>query len=119
MSVHPYRRSTLGRINRIGWAFLMLVGLALIVVLFFIKTRALEARAEVRQLQRVLDASQASVKMLEVEIAHLESPARIRQLSESYLDLHPVDAERVLTMDEAASSFAKEKPAPDNSAGEP
>ena len=102
---HMYSFTQPKRMGRVGWGFLMLIGVAMMVVLFFTKTRALEAKAELRQLRHVVLQEKAAIKMLEAEIAHLESPQRVHELAKTHLHLEPVPASRVLTMDEAASLF--------------
>jgi len=103
---------TVARIGRMGWALLMLIGVALIIALYFVKTRAAQARAHVNQLEHTLEQEQASVRMLNAEIAHLENPDRLRELSEQHLGLEPVDANRVLSLQEAVQRIPK-KPSPD------
>jgi cell division protein FtsL len=112
LNPHMYSFTQPKRMGRVGWSFLMLIGVAMMVVLFFTKTRALEAKAELRQLQHVVLQEKAAIKMLEAEIAHLESPQRVHQLAKTHLQLEPVPASRVLTMDAAAALFLE----PENTA---
>jgi len=95
------------RIGRLGWFLLMMIGVGLIVVLYSIKTRALQAKAQVKQLEYTLAREKAEVQMLGAEIAHLENPERLRTLGSTHLDLHPVDAERVLDLEQAAKQIPK------------
>lgn len=104
------RTRTVARIGRFGWTVLMLVGVALIVALYFVKTRASQARALVNNLEHTLEQEQAGVRMLNAEIAHLENPERLRELSNEHLDLHPTEAERTLTLKQAAQKIPKKLP---------
>ena len=104
------RRHAVARIGRLGWAVLMLVGVALIVALYFVKTRASQARTHVKNLEHTLSQEEAGVRMLNAEIAHLENPERLRELSEQHLMLQPVDAKRTLTLEEAAQQLPKKQP---------
>ena len=106
MSAH-YPQKNAPRIGRLGWSLLMLIGVGLVVVLFSIKTRALEAKAHMRKLERTLERERAEVRMLGAELALLESPERLRALAEEQLGLEPVKAARVLTLEQAAQTLAK------------
>lgn len=105
-------------INRLGWLALMLIGVALVIGLYFVKTRAAQAKSQVRKLEHTVAQEQASVRMLKAEIAHLENPQRLRELSDKHLNLQPVEAERTLTLEQAAEQLPK-KPVstPDESGG--
>lgn len=96
-----------GTLGRTGWLVLMAIGIALVFVLFSIKTRALEARAYVRKLEHKLEQEQAEVRMISAEIAHLESPERLHKLAAQHLDLQPVKAGKVLTLEEAIAILEK------------
>ncbi len=69
---------------------LHIVAAMLIVVLaiglYKAKTDAARTEAHVRQLQDQIEESEASLRALRAEIAHLESPARIEGLAERHLD---------------------------------
>lgn len=94
-------------IGRLGWFFLMLIGVVLIAGLYFVKTRAAQARSHVRSLEHTVAQEEASVRMLRAEIAHLENPERLRSLADKHLNLQPVDAERTLTLEQAAQALPK------------
>lgn len=95
------------RIGRVGWFVLMLIGVVLIAVLYSVKTRALQAKAQVRKMERTLAQEQDSVHMLIAEIAHLENPERLRALADEHLNLQPVEAERTLSLAHAVESLPK------------
>lgn len=93
------------RVSRLGWVALMLVGVGLVVVLFVIKTHALEARASVRELESMLTQEKSEVRMIKAEIAHLENPERLRKLAKEHLGLEPVTVEQTLTLEEIAAKI--------------
>jgi len=95
------------RIGRAGWVFMMLLGVGLIVVLYTIKTRAMQSRAMVGSLEHTLSQEQAAVQILEAEIAYLKSPERMRKLAREHLGLEPVSAKRTISLEEAAASLPK------------
>lgn len=97
----PNRYSSLGRI------LLLLIGLSLVAALFFVKTRAFEARTYVKKLESNLVQERAEVRMISAEIAHLENPDRLRKLAREYLDLQTVSAKQVLTFEEAVEKLQK------------
>lgn len=59
--------------------------IALAVGLYKAKTDAARTEAHVRQLQNQIDESEADMRALRAEIAHLESPARVEALAEQHL----------------------------------
>ncbi len=91
---------------RLGWVFFVLLGVAMIVVLFSIKTKARQAKAKVRYLEHVLVQEQAQLRMINAEIAHLKNPKRLQSLAEDHLNLQPTRADKVLTLEQAAQKFA-------------
>lgn len=105
-----------GRIGRLGWLGLMLVGIGLVIILFFVKTNALEAKAELRKLERTLEHTQAEIRIINAEIAHLESPERLRKLASEHLGLEPVSAERTLSLAEAVKLIPAKPPKPTKTA---
>lgn len=72
---------------------LQILALALIVALtiglYKAKTDAAAARAHVADLQSQITDTQADMRALRAEIAHLESPARVEAMAQSELGLHP------------------------------
>lgn len=94
-------------VSRLGWVILMLIGVMLVIGLYFIKARASQAKSLVQKLEHNVGQEEASVRMLRAEIAHLENPERLRSLADEHLDLQPVEAERVLTLDQAVEALPK------------
>lgn len=94
-------------ITRLGWFFLMIIGVMLVVALYFVKTRASQARSHVRSLEHTVAQEEAGIRMLRAEIAHLENPERLSQMAEKHLNLQPVAAERTLTLEQAARTLPK------------
>lgn len=86
--------------KRLGTFLLIIIGFVLIASLYVIKTRTQSAGYEVKRLERTLAQEQIAITVLNAEIAHLESPARLSALSEAYLDLHTTTPEQILTLDD-------------------
>lgn len=84
---------------------LFLVGVFLTVCLYFVKTRAQTAKSEAVRLERLVNAERAAVKILQAELAHLESPARLSQLAETELGLVPITIERVKSLEDVVQDF--------------
>jgi cell division protein FtsL len=86
--------------RRLGMFILLLIGFALVAALYVVKTRTQSAYQELVRLEKALAAEEAAIAVLGAEIAHLESPERLRALSEEYLDLRPTSASQMITLDD-------------------
>lgn len=87
--------ATTGRAaRRMSWFLLFLVGVALTVTLYFVKTHAQSAKNEVRQLTRSIAAEEAAIRVLRAELAYLENPTRLSQLNDEHLNLSPITPEQ-------------------------
>ncbi len=76
--------------RRLGLFLLVMLGVVLTVGLFYVKTRAQEARAEVVRLERAIAAQQTAVDVLKAERAVLAAPDRLRAISSEQLGLEPI-----------------------------
>jgi hypothetical protein len=56
-------------------------------------------RAKIAAIERQIGEEKARVRLLQAEVSHLEQPARIERLSETYLGLAPVSERRVADLD--------------------
>ncbi len=74
-----------GFLRRAFYGVAALIIIALVVGLYKAKTDAARTEAHVRQLERQIEESEASLRALRAEIAHLESPARIENLAQDHL----------------------------------
>ena len=79
--------------RRMSWFLLFIIGVALTVTLYFVETHAQSAKRDVRDLTKAIAAEEAAVRVLKAELAYLESPARLSELSEAYTDLAPISPE--------------------------
>ena len=94
-----------------GFIFL-LVGLFLMIALYYVKTRAQTARKTASKLHYTITLEEAAINVLRAEIAHLENPERLQALSETHLGLAPTTTEQMITQSDIAQLFPlKEKPA--------
>jgi hypothetical protein len=73
---------------------------AMILGVYLAKTFAGRERAEIASVSRQIDAEQMRIRLLKAEVSHLEQPARIERLSETYLGLKPVAITHDATLDE-------------------
>ena len=80
---------------------LVAVGLlaSLILGVYLAKTIAGGERAKIAVVERQIVAEKARVRLLKAEVSHLEQPARIERLSETYLGLAPVPIKHEATPD--------------------
>jgi hypothetical protein len=97
-----------------GFRLVDLVALGLLTMLilgvYLAKTMAGGERAKIATVEREIGEERARVRLLQAEVSHLEQPARIERLSETYLGLAPVSEKRVADLD-ALPDLAK-KPLP-------
>lgn len=81
-----------------GFRLVDLVALGLLTVLilgvYLAKTVAGGERAKIASVERQIVSERARIRLLQAEVSHLEQPARIERLSETYLGLAPVSFKR-------------------------
>lgn len=80
--------------RRMSWFLLFLIGVALTVTLYFVKTHAQSAKRDVRNLTQAIAAEETAIRVLRAELAYLEGPTRLSELNESHLSLTPILPER-------------------------
>ena len=85
--------------RRLTGFLLFVLGVGLTVGLYYVKTRAQTAQAEVRGLQAAIDEETAAIAVLRAEIAYLESPARLARLARTQLALAPVRSDQIVAED--------------------
>jgi cell division protein FtsL len=77
-----------------GFRLVDLVALSVLMLLilgvYLAKTVAGRERAEIASAERQIEAEKARIRLLQAEVTHLEEPARIEKLSETYLGMAPV-----------------------------
>jgi cell division protein FtsL len=99
MSAAPYVYTPIDRTSRrLGLFLLIVLGLAMTMVLFFVKTRAQDAREEVARLEAQIDEHEIAISVLSAEAAVLSNPERLRELSRTALDLEPVSTDTTATL---------------------
>ena len=72
---------------------------ALILGVYLAKTIAGRERAEIASMDRQIDEEKTRIRLLQAEVAHLEEPARLERLSESYLGMAPVSIKHDVSLD--------------------
>ena len=84
-----------------GFRLLDLVGIGLLVAIilgvYLAKTLAGRERAEIAKIERQIGAEKARIRLLQAEVAHLEQPGRIEQLSANHLGMAPIAAKNEIT----------------------
>ena len=77
-----------------GFRLVDLIGVAVlvsvIVGVYLAKTIAGRERADIARIERRIDGEKARIRLLQAEVAHLETPGRVERLSTSYLGMKPV-----------------------------
>ncbi|MEM7729361.1 MAG: hypothetical protein AAF311_08805 [Pseudomonadota bacterium] len=84
--------------RRLGVLLLVVLGLTLTMMLFFVKTRAQDARAEVARLEASIAAHEAAIAVLLAERAVMTKPDRLRRLSTERLGLETIEVGSVTTV---------------------
>ena len=77
-----------------GFRLVDLLGVSVLVMLilgvYLAKTVAGRERADIASTERQIGSEKTRIRLLQAEVTHLEKPARIEKLSETYLGLGPV-----------------------------
>jgi len=76
--------------QRVSWFLLFLIGVALTVTLYFVKTHSQSAKRDVRDLTQAIAEEEAAIRVLRAELAYLKSPARISELNGVHLGLKSI-----------------------------
>ncbi len=84
---------------------LFLVGVILTICLYFVKMRAQTAKAEAAQLEQIVRSEEIAIKVLKAELAHLESPSRLSELSSKKLELSPIQASQMIIAKDIVEIF--------------
>mgnify|MGYP001806186123 CR=1 FL=1 len=79
------------------------------IALFFVKHEVRDQEARLTELNREIRQNQEASHVLKAEWSYLNDPARLRQLSEKYLDMRVMQASQVTT-------WAALRPAPGSTA---
>ncbi len=91
--------------KRLSWFILFLIGVTLMVVLYFVKTQSQTARKEVVRLEAAIAQERAAIQVLGAELAVLKNPARLSNLAKTHLQLVPVLPEQVIGVDDVITAF--------------
>ncbi len=91
--------------RRMTGIIMLIIGVALIIALYYVKIRSQTANQEVRRLERLVVEEENAIRVLQAEIAFLENPDRLRNLSNIYLSLQPISAKNIISIDEIVNEF--------------
>lgn len=91
--------------RRITGFILLLIGVFLMIALYYVKTRAQTARQMSSKLQYEIALEEAAIGVLHAEIAYLENPSRLQGLSEEYLGMAPTQTEQMIELADITARF--------------
>lgn len=91
--------------RRITGFILLLVGLFLMIALYYVKTRAQTARQAANKLHYEIALEEAAIGVLSAEIAYLEDPARLQALAADQLELAPIETKQMIEIEDIAARF--------------
>lgn len=91
--------------RRITGFILLLVGVFLMVALYYVKTRAQTARQAANKLHYEIALEEAAIGVLRAEIAHLEDPARLQALAADQLELAPIETKQMIEIEDIPARF--------------
>ena len=91
--------------KRLSWFILFLIGVLLMVTLYFVKTQSQSARKDVQRLTAAAAQERAAIQVLQAELAVLNNPERLSELANEHLQLEPVLPEQVLRVEDVAAAF--------------
>lgn len=74
--------------------------LGLVVALYLSKTGAGNERAEIARTERAISDERTRIRVLQAEVAHLESPERLERLAVQHLAMAPVAAAHETTVEQ-------------------
>jgi cell division protein FtsL len=95
---------------------LFLIGIVLTVGLYYVKTKAQSAKADVARLEQLVLTEKAAINVLEAELAHLESPARLSALAKAQLGLEPIGTDHLGSVENLDEEFPLRAGVPDGEA---
>lgn len=75
-----------------------IVASVLAIALYIAKTEAQEARQRLVEIRADLAEERRQINVLNVDVAHLEDPDRLRALARQYLGFEPLDPRREVAM---------------------
>ncbi|MES2897403.1 MAG: cell division protein [Pseudomonadota bacterium] len=70
---------------------------AIILSVYLAKTIAGGERTEIAAVEKQIEAERDRIRLLQAEVAHLEQPSRIEQLSANHLGMVPIAAKNEIT----------------------
>ncbi len=75
---------------------LFVIGVALTISLFYVKTRSQTASQQVAALEKAIATQEAAIDVLNAELAYRQNPERISKLSKEYLGLSPISTQNTI-----------------------
>lgn len=91
-------------------ALAIMVAAVLAVALYIAKTEAQGSQERLAEIQAQLAEERRQINVLNVEIAHLEDPERLRVLARRYLGFEPLDPSREVDMADVPLLIETDRP---------
>jgi hypothetical protein len=91
---------------------------ALTVGLYYVKTRAQTARKHAVKIEHQIAQEEASLRVLRAEIAYLENPERLKDLSGAHLGLQPIAVKDVFELKDIVVQFPLREPSEGEGGGQ-
>ncbi len=95
------------RITRLLWPLLFA---GLVFGLYNLKAQVEEQEKELARIQRAIDDEREAIQVLRAEWSYLNQPERLRRLATQKLDLQPVAARQLASLDRLAQRLAEAAP---------
>lgn len=90
---------------------LLMMAAVVSVALFVVKYRVQDLDQEMREITRATANAEESIHVLKSEWSHLNQPDRLRLLAQRYLEVGPLDADRVGDVEHMLSGLVDKVPA--------
>jgi len=105
MSVYHYDNARVAR--RLVGLILVIIGVVLMTLLYYVKISAQSAKSEMRSLEVQIEKEERALQVLRAELAFLENPARLQELAREHLGLEATEVDRIITSKDVSQKFER------------
>jgi len=105
MSVYHYDNARVAR--RLVGLILVIIGVVLMTLLYYVKISAQSAKSEMRRLEVQIEKEERALNVLRAELAFLENPARLQELAREHLGLEATEVDRIITSKDVSQKFER------------
>ncbi len=106
MSVYHYDNARVAR--RLVGFILVIIGVVLMTLLYYVKISAQSAKSDMRRLETQIAQEERALKVLRAELAFLENPARLQDLAKDHLGLEATGVEQIIAPDDIPQIFERD-----------